>query len=180
MSTPPRRPQRPDPATLSEEERENLAERLRERVYVTFASLAVILTLLAHVHGLSAGAAAASLAITAVGTVAAAWLAEFIGQLAAHGVFPDRAKIRAMTATSWGALLTIVTPLLALAAAWRGWLEVITALRIGVVALVVSLVLIAWLGVRRTRLPWPVRILALGGLTVLAVGVVALKLLAHA
>jgi hypothetical protein len=180
MSTPPRRRQRPDLSTLSEDEREEFAERLRERVYVTFASLAVILTLLAHVQGLSAGAAAASLTITAVGTVAAAWLAELIAHLAAHGGFPDRAKVRAMTATSWGALLTIVIPLIALAAAWRGWLEVATALWIGIVALVVSLMVIAWLGVRGAKLPWPARILALGVLTVLAGVVVALKLLAHA
>ncbi|MFC8800702.1 hypothetical protein ACFT2C_23470 [Promicromonospora sp. NPDC057138] len=180
MSTPPRRRQRPDLSTLSEDEREHFAEQLRERVYVTFAALAVILTLLTHAHGLGAGAAAASLTITAVGTVAAAWLAEFIAHLAAHGGFPDRAKVRAMTATSRGALLTIVVPLLALAAAGRGWWEVTAALRVGVGALILSLVLIAWLGIRRTKLPWLARILALGLLAVLAVGVVALKLLAHA
>ncbi|WP_454853708.1 hypothetical protein [Promicromonospora soli] len=179
MSTPPRRRQRPDPSSLNENEKEELAERLRERVYVTFAALAVILTLQAHAHGLSAGTAAASLTITAVGTVAAAWLAEFIAHLAAHGGFPDRAKLRTMTGTSWGALLTILVPLLALAAAGRGWLEVTVALRIGVGALVASLVVIAWLGVRRAKLPWPVRILAMGVLAVLAVGVVALKQLAH-
>lgn len=179
MSTPPRRRQRPDLSTLSEEDKEGFAERLRERVYVTFAALAVILTLQAHAHGLSAGSAAASLTITAVGTVAAAWLAEFIAHLAAHGGLPDRAKLRAMTGTSWGALLTIVVPLLALAGAGGGWWEVATALRVGVVALIVSLVLIAWLGIRRTKLPWPARLLALGVLAALAIGVVALKLLAH-
>ena len=179
MSTSPRRRQRPDPSTLNEGEQEDLAERLRERVYVTFASLAVILTLLTHAHGLSAGTAAASLTITAVGTVAAAWLAEFIAYLAAHGECPGRAKVRAMTGTSWGALLTIVVPLLALAAAGRGWWEVTAALRFGVGALIASLVLIAWLGIRRTRLSWPARVLALGVLAALAVGVVALKLMAH-
>ena len=179
MSTPPRRRQRPDPSTFSEDQKETLAEQLRERVYVTFAALAVILTLQAHAHGLSAGTAAASLTITAVGTVAAAWLAEFIAHLAAHGGFPDRAKVRAMTTTSRGALLTIVVPLLALAAAGRGWWEVTAALQVGVAALIVSLVLIAWLGIHRTKLPWPARLLALGVLAALAVGVVALKLIAH-
>lgn len=173
------RPRRPDPSTLDEKEKHVFAERLRERVYVTFAALAVILTLQAHAHGLTAGTAAGSLTITAVGTVAAAWLAELIAHLAAQGQFPDRAKVRAMTATSRGALLTIVVPLLALAAAARGWWEVTAALRVGVGALIVSLVLIAWLGVRRTKLAWPARILALGVLAALAVGVVALKILAH-
>lgn len=175
----PERPERPDPATFTEDQKHLFAERLRERVYVTFASLAVILTLLTHAHGLGAGTAAASLTITAVGTVAAAWLAELIAHLAAHGGLPDREKLRAMTGTSWGALLTIVVPLLALAGAGRGWWEVTAALRVGVIALIVSLVLIAWLGIRRTKLPWPAQVLALGVLAVLAVGVVALKQLAH-
>jgi hypothetical protein len=175
----PRRPARPDLSTNSEGEKEEFAERLRERVYVTFATLAVILTLLAHAHGLTAGVAAGSLTITAVGTVAAAWLAELIAHLAAHGGFPDRNHLGAMTRTSGGALATLVIPLLALLAAGLGWWEVTTALRVGVGALIVSLVLIAWLGVRRSALPWPARILALGVLAALAVGVVALKLLAH-
>ncbi len=99
--------------------------------------------------------------------------------LAAHGGFPERNHLGAMTRTSGDALLTLVLPLLALAAAGLGWWEVTTALRAGVGTLIVTLVLIAWLGIRTTRLPWPVRILALGVLAALAVGVVALKLLAH-
>lgn len=182
MSTP-RRPAHPDhqpgTRTITPEEREDLAERLRERVYVTFATLAVTLTLMAHAHGLGAGTAAASLTITAVGTVAAAWLAELISQLAAHGGFPDRHHLAAMTRTSAGALVTLVFPLLALAIAGLGWWEVTTALRVGVGVLIATLVLIAWLGIRRTKLPWPARILALGVLAALAVGVVGLKLLAH-
>jgi hypothetical protein len=183
MSTPPRRPSHPDLSALgelTEDEKENFAERLRERVYVTFAALAVILTLLAHAHGLTAGTAAGSLTITAVGTVAAAWLAELIAHLAAHGGFPDRKHLGAMTRTSGSALVTILFPLLALLAAGIGWWEVTTALRVGVGVLIGTLVVIAWLGVRRTALPWPARILALGMLAALAVGVVALKLLAHA
>jgi hypothetical protein len=56
---------------------------------------------------------------------------------------------------------------------------VTAALQVGVAALIVSLVLIAWLGIRRTKLPWLAQVLALGVLAVLAVGVVALKQLAH-
>ncbi|PUB32075.1 hypothetical protein C8K30_101595 [Promicromonospora sp. AC04] len=174
-----RQPSRPDLSTISDDEREHFAEQLRERVYVSFAALAVILTLLTHAEGLTAGTAAGSVAITAVGTVAAAWLAELIAHLAAHGGFPDRTRLGTMTRTSADALLTLVLPLLALAAAGLGWWEVTTALRVGVGALIVSLVLITWLGIRRTKLPWPARILALGVLAALAVGVVALKLLAH-
>ncbi|HEV6952332.1 MAG TPA: hypothetical protein VKY86_03665 [Promicromonospora sp.] len=176
---PRRRSRRQDPANLSDAEKEELAEQLRERVYVTFAVLAVVLTLLAHAHGLTAGTAATSLTITAVGTVAAAWLAQLIAQLAAHGGFPDRAHLVAMTRTSAGALVTLVAPLLALAGAGLGWWEVTTALRVGTGVLIASLVLISWLGVRRVQVPFPARVLALGVLALLAVGVVALKLLAH-
>ncbi|WP_419702876.1 hypothetical protein [Promicromonospora sp. NFX87] len=178
MSTP-RRPAAPSFSALSPQERERLSEQLRERVYVTFAMLAVILTLLGHTQDLTVGVAAGSLTITAVGTVTAAWLAELIAHLAAHGRFPGRSHLAAITRTSADALLTLVLPLVSLAAAGLGWWTLDVALRIGVGALIATLVLITWLGIRRTRLSWPARLLALGVLAVLALGVVGLKLLAH-
>lgn len=54
---------------MDEEERESAALHVRERIYVTFATLAVALTLSSLAEDLGAGAAAASITITAIGTV---------------------------------------------------------------------------------------------------------------
>lgn len=45
--------------SMDEEERESAALHVRERIYVTFATLAVALTLSSHAEDLGAGAAAA-------------------------------------------------------------------------------------------------------------------------
>jgi hypothetical protein len=156
-----------------------VADRVRERVYVTFAALAVLLTLNTHSEGLGAGPAAASLVITTVGTVVAAYVAELIAHVAVHADLPDRALLRRMGWVSLGTGTTAVVPLLLLGAAALGWWDVGTALVAGAVALIATLVLIGWLGVRRARLPWWQKLVALALLAVLGTLVLALKMLAH-
>ncbi|WP_159792857.1 hypothetical protein [Puerhibacterium puerhi] len=181
-ATPPRRRRRrgrelPDlpPEALAEA----VADRVRERVYVTFATLAVLLTLGAHSHGLRAAPAAASLVITAVGTVVAAYVAELIAHVAVHAELPGRLLLRRMAWVSLGAVTTAVVPLLLLGAAALGWWEVGTALVAGSVTLVATLVLIGWFGLRRARLPWWQKLLALVVLAALGTLVLVLKMLAH-
>lgn len=156
-----------------------VADRVRERVYVTFAALAVLLTLGAHSEGLRAGSAAASLVVTTVGTVVAAYVAELIGHVAVHAELPGRPLLRRMAWVSLGAATTAVVPLLLLAAAALGWWEVGTALVAGSVVLVATLVLIGWFGIRRARVPWWQKVLALAVLAALGTVVLALKMLAH-
>ncbi|MFP3713450.1 hypothetical protein [Puerhibacterium sp. TATVAM-FAB25] len=156
-----------------------VADRLRERVYVTFTALAVLLALGAHGEDLGAGPAAASLVITTVGTVLAAAVAELLAHVAVHAELPGRSVLRRTAWVSLGASTTAVLPLLLLGAAALGWWEVGTALVAGSVALVMTLVLIGWLGVRRTRLPWWQKVLALAVLAALGTLVLVLKMLAH-
>lgn len=163
---------------MDEEERESAALHVRERIYVSFATLAVALTLSSHAEDLAAGTAAASLAISAIGTVAAAYVADLFSHIAVHGTIPDKAEGRSMRSASLGAASVIVAPLLALGLSALGLWSVTTALTIGIVILVATLVLVGWLGVRRTMLPRPQKLLLLAVLFALAIAVVALKLLA--
>lgn len=159
--------------------RETIAVRLRERVYVTFASLAVVLTLNAHAEELGAGTAALSLLISALGTVVAAYAADLISHVVVHGDLPDREEGRGMRGASLGAITVIGLPLAALGLAALGLWSVGTALVIGAGVLVATLGLVTWLGVRRAeRLSLGQKVLALAGLTVLGLVVVGLKLLA--
>lgn len=159
--------------------RESIAVHLRERIYVTFASLAVVLTLGVHAEDLGAGAAALSLAVSAAGTVVAAYAADLISHVVVHGAFPDRSEGRSMRSASLGAFTVIALPLLAVGLAALGVWSVQTALAIGAALLVATLCLVTWLGVRRAeRLSTAQKVAALVGLTLLGLIVVGLKLLA--
>src|SRR4051812_50082596 len=74
------------------------AERLRERIYVTFTSLAVVLTLRAHVEELSAGRAALTLVIVVSGTLLAVLVADFVSHLMVHEKLPSEREFRHMLA----------------------------------------------------------------------------------
>lgn len=159
-------------------DREVAAAHIRERIYVSFTSLAVLLTLLAHTEHLSAGSAAASLAISGLGTVVAAYAADLISHAVVHGARPEGEERRGMIRASIGALGVIGLPELALALSALGLWEVTTALRVGVGILVGTLGLVGWMRVRRTALPVRDKARLLIGLVGLGVLVVFLKLLA--
>jgi len=162
--------------TLPADER---AAKLKERVYITFTSLAVVLALQAHVHGLTAGRAATTLLIAVVGTLLAVLVADFVSHLAAHQALPTAAELRHMIAVSVGALGVVVLPLVFLALAGAGRWSVAGALQASRVALIVSLVVIGYLAVRRVPMPVWQRLIVLGAEAVLGLAVVALEVLAH-
>lgn len=175
---------RADPPTpresAAELARETIAVRLRERIYVTFVTLAVALTLNLHADELAAGQAALTLIVSALGTVTAAFAADLMSHIVVQGSFPDRAESRSMRAASLGACGVLVLPLLAIGLAGLGVWTMQTAMVLTIALLVGTLGLAAWLGVRRADAlaPWQ-KLLALGGMILLGVLVVGLKLLAH-
>ncbi|GAA4849628.1 hypothetical protein GCM10023221_31380 [Luteimicrobium xylanilyticum] len=158
---------------------EGTAERLRERVYVAFVSLAVVLTLNTHAAHLDAGRAAGTLVVTALGTVAAAFAADLISHLAVHGTLPARSELRLMLRVSFGALGSVVVPLVLIGLAGAGAWSVTGALTAAAAVLTATLGVVGWIGVRRTGLTALQKLAALGALVLLGVVVVALKLLAH-
>lgn len=157
---------------------EERAESLRERVYVSFVSLAVVLTLGVHAEELRAGPAAATLTISALGTVAAAFAADLLSHVAVHGALATRPELRRMGRASFGALGALVVPLLLLGLAGLGAWSVDRALDVASFVLTATLGLVAWVGVRRTALPTWQKLAALAVFVLLGLAVIALKLLA--
>lgn len=161
---------------LSADER---ADRLKERVYVTFAALAVVLALRGHVEGLGPGRAAGTLVVTVGGTLLAVLVAEFLAHVVVHGALPTRAQARQMAGVVSGAGGVVVLPFVFLWLAARGVWSVAGALTGSTVALVLSLGVVAYAAVRRVALPpWQKWMLLLAEV-VLGVAVVAVEVLAH-
>ncbi|WP_019135386.1 hypothetical protein [Cellulomonas massiliensis] len=155
------------------------ADRLKERLYVTFAALGVVLALRSHGAGVPAREAATTLTITIGGALLAVLLADVVSHLAAHGSLPTVREARHMVAVSAGAAGVLVLPLVFLGLAARGVWDVGGALRASTIVLLVSLAVIVGFAVRRIALPVWQRVLLLAGIVAVGAGVVALELLAH-
>ncbi|MFE6967984.1 hypothetical protein [Isoptericola sp. NPDC057653] len=155
------------------------ADRLKERVYVTFAALAVVLALRGHVEGLEAGRAALTLVITVGGTLLAVFLADFVSHVVVHGALPTRAERRHMLGVVSSAGGVVVLPLVFLWLAGRGAWTVAGALTASTVALIVSLGLVGYVAVRVVALPWWQKWLLLLTEVALGLAVVGLEVLAH-
>ncbi|MET0433917.1 hypothetical protein [Cellulomonas sp. Y8] len=157
---------------------EERADRLKERVYVTFAALAVVLTLRSH-GDVTAGVAATTLLITVGGTLLAVLLADVVSHIAVHAALPTAAEARHMVAVCTGALGVLVLPMIFVGIAATGSWTVDGALRASTIALVASLGVVGWLAVRRVSLPGWQKLLVLAAEVALGIAVVSLELLAH-
>lgn len=159
---------------------EHRAEALKERVYVTFTSLAVVLALQSHSGELlTSGEAAATLSITVVGTLLAVFVADVVSHLAVHATAPTGAELRRMAGVSFGAFGAVVLPLIFIGfAALDAW-SIDAALRASTIALTVTLIAIGFLAVRRVKMAWWQRLIALGAEFAVGAAVVGLELLAH-
>ena len=80
------------------------AEVLKERIYITFTSLAVVMALSAHADELTPGGAAVTLLIAVVGTLLAVFVADLVAYIAVHATVPDRAELGHMISVSTRAL----------------------------------------------------------------------------
>lgn len=167
-----------DTGPVDETERRKRAGRLKERIYISFTALAVVITLASHGH-VSAGEAAVTLLVTVVGTLLAVFAADMISHIVVHGSLFTGEELREAVGTSFGALFGVALPFILLGLAALGWWEVQTALYASAVALLAALVIIGWVAVRRVPLTWYQRLIVLGGEAALGLAVIGLKLLAH-
>ncbi|WP_375389847.1 hypothetical protein [uncultured Amnibacterium sp.] len=161
-------------------EREQRADALKERIYITFTALAVVLALRSELaEHASVGGAASTLALTVVATLLAVLVADVVSHITAHEALPTRAELSAMLRVVVGSLAVLVLPsaFLGLAALHVWTLD--GALRGAEIALIVALVAIGWIAVRRLRLPWFQRLVVLLAEAALGLAVIALELLAH-
>lgn len=153
------------------------ADRLKERVYVTFTALAVVLALRSHEE--PAAEALATLLIAVLGTVLAVFLADVVSHVAVHASLPTRAELGHMARVSFGALGALVLPFVFMMLAVTDVWEVDDALRATTFALVAWLVAIGFFAVRRVRLPWWQKLIVLFAEFALGTLVVVLELIAH-
>jgi hypothetical protein len=167
-------------AEMAEErERREHGARLRERVYVTFTALAVLMVTGGHSVSPDPRETLAVLVVTVVGVLLAGFTSDVVAHMLVRRQFPDRRELRHMSAVSVRALGAILFPCGFLALALAGWLPAFTSVWLSVVALLMALGVIMWIAVRRTDLAWGKRLLALTGVVGLGVVVVALEYLAH-
>ena len=155
------------------------AESLKERVYISFTSLAVVLALRSHADETTPGAAAATLSIVVVGSLLGIFVADLLSHLTVHAKLPSSHELNHMIAVSTGALSVLVTPLLLLAAAGLGLWSTAVALQWAVVVLVVTLLVIGYLAIRRLELPVHHKAIIVFAEVVLSLLVIGLELLAH-
>jgi ABC-type glycerol-3-phosphate transport system permease component len=159
-----------------EETKERRATALKERVYVTFTALAVVLVLKAHHE--TAGAALVSLVITVTGTVLAVFLAEIMAHIVVHEELPRGAQVRRLAAVTFGASSVLLVPLGCLLLAVLDVLRTGTALWAAAAALLVSLIAIGLAAVRRLRLHPVQRMVVLFAESFVGAVVLALQFLA--
>jgi len=150
----------------------------KERVYATFTGLALVLVV-ANAEHPTAARAFLVLALGVLGITAAGFVADVVSHLAVHREFPAAAEWRILLRVAGGALGTAVVPLVLIALAWLDVWSVEGALRAATVVYIVTLAVIGWFAVRRSKLAWWQQLVALGVLLVLGFAVIGLQTLAH-
>lgn len=129
------------------------AARLKERVYVTFTALTVVLAMSSHATDLDPPAAITTLLIAVTGTLLAVFVADYIAHLAVHQQIPNGTELRHMIGESVGAFGVLPLPLLALSVSALGGWSLAAGLAASAAVLIGSVVFIGYLAVRRTGLP---------------------------
>jgi hypothetical protein len=150
----------------------------KERVYATFTGLAIVLVVLANDHA-DAEHALFALLLGVLGITAAGFVSDMISHLAVHREFPERVDLIIMFRVAGGALGTVITPGILLLLAWMDVMSLTAALRAASIVYIVTLAVIGWFAVRRSRLEWWRQLIALGVLVALGLAVVGLQTLAH-
>ena len=127
------------------------SEVLKERVYVTFTALAVIIAYERDAEHASVKGAALTLSLTVLGTLLAVFVADVIAPMVRHGALPSRPQLAHLLYVSLGSLAVLVVPLAILGLSATDVVDLSSALRAIAVALVVSLVVATLFAVRRLR-----------------------------
>jgi len=154
-------------------------EALKERVYATFTGLAIVLVQLENVDHVTAGRATLTLLVGIVAISAAGFVAGVVAHVAYRSSFPDRVEVGRMLRVSGSAIASAAAPLIVLALAAFGVLELEPALLTASILYLVALGVVGYIAVRRTNAPWWKQLVALGILLALGLAVVGLQQLAH-
>lgn len=159
--------------------RTHRASALKERIYVAFTALAVIIALRAHDEDPTASLALGTLAITVVATICAVYVADLLSHMVIHARLPATSEHRHMIAGTLGAGAVAIPPLVCLALARVGLYGTATGLLAAMLVTIATLAAVGILAVRRLSVPRAQRIAILAAESGLAVAVIALELLSH-
>ena len=158
---------------------EQRATSLKERIYVTFSSLAIVLVLSTHADETTPGGAAVTLTISVVGTLLAVFAADILSHLTVHAHVPSGVEFRQMIVVSIGSIGVVVFPLGFLLLAGLGIWSTASALQAAIFILLATLVVVGYLAVRRIALPFWQKLIVLLGEVVLGGVVITLQLVSH-
>ncbi|WP_438354913.1 hypothetical protein [Microbacterium sp. CJ88] len=166
---------------MSEVDTSARAERaaaLKERIYVTFAVLAVVIALDSHGH-VAPLEAIVTTVVTALGMLMAIFTADLISHLMVHDRFWSGRELRHAAASTFGSLGALVLPLILLLLALFGVWDTHVGLQASSFALLAALVVYGWLAIRRLPLQWWQRAIVLCAEALLGLVVIVLQILAH-
>jgi hypothetical protein len=155
------------------------AESLKERIYVTFTTLSVVIALQAHDEETSVSSAVLTLIVTVAGTLLAVFFADVLSHIVVRQHFPVPRELAHMLRVSLGAAPVLAAPLISLALVALDVWSMTVGLRVAMGVLLATLVLVGLLAVRRISLTFWQTLVVLVAELVLGVAVVALELLAH-
>jgi len=154
------------------------ADLLKERIYVTFTALALLIALDSHGEVTPLNALT-TLVITVLGTLLAVFVADVLSRMAVNERGLSRTEYRHVLQVTLGSIGAIVIPVIALLLAEAGILSLAVAFAISIYTLLAALVLFGFLAVRKVRAVWWKRLIALAALGLVGLAVIALELLAH-
>jgi hypothetical protein len=155
-----------------------VAAYFKERVYATFTGLAIVLVTASSEHA-EPDHAFLALVLGVLGITAAGFASEVISHLAVHREFPKGREFALAVRIAGGAMGTVLVPVIIIALAWLGVIGIDGALQACVIVYIVTLAVIGWFAVRRSKLPWWQQLIALGILLALGLLVIVLQTIAH-
>ncbi|MGP3533704.1 hypothetical protein ACTU3I_02840 [Microbacterium sp. RD1] len=154
------------------------AKYFKERVYATFTGLAIVLVVAVAEHP-HASHGLTALLLGVGGIVSAGLVSDVIAHLAVHRSLPGRGELLLMLRIAAGGLGTVVAPAIVLLLAVLGVFADDPALTAATIIYLLTLAVIGWLAVRRSRLSWWAQIIVLAVLIVLGLAVIGIQTLAH-
>ena len=166
-------------AAESGEKLRQAGDRMRERIYVAFTAIAVLMAMSGHGDQLDPATVLATLLVTVIGVLLAGFTADVVSHMIVHRALPPWREFGHMLAVSIRALGAVVIPAVLLVLAIAQVLDVSVAVQVSIVALLVALGIVVWIAVRRARLVWWKTVVVLAVVVGLGVLVVLLEVLAH-
>lgn len=167
------------PADATADERRQAGDRLRERIYVTFTALAILMALNGHGEELEPTSVLWTLVISVVGVLLAGLASDLVSHMIVHNTLPSGLEFRHMLAVASRALGVLVVPVIALVLAATDVIGTRPAMIAAIVSLIISLAVVARIAVSRTGLPGWKQLVVLVVIVALGVLVVFVEQLVH-